>query len=156
MRRSVRVVDDKQPSAIRLPSNHFGTQSSCCQLGLGCRRALDDPLAVQKRKAVTRFYDRTRCQGHLSSNREHGMKRRSDVLPACYLLTADHQNRVGFIQRNQRLNITKVECILEQSMDFGGAVRAHQCQFYTALIPPRKTPKGLRIHLNRVHDHVNP
>jgi len=67
------------------------------------------------------------------------MKRCSDFLAACYLLPADHQNRVGFIQRNQRLNITKVECVLEQSMDFGWTVRAHQCQWYTAADYSRKT-----------------
>jgi hypothetical protein len=56
------------------------------------------------------------------------MKGCSDVLAAYYLLPADHQNRVRFVQGSQSLNITKIERLLEQSMDFGWAVRAHQSQ----------------------------
>jgi hypothetical protein len=53
MDRSIGVVDDELPRAIRLLSNHLCAQSSSCQLGLGCRNAPDYPVAVQKRKTVT-------------------------------------------------------------------------------------------------------
>jgi hypothetical protein len=122
---STRVVDDEYPRAIRLLSNHFRTETLRCPLGEGCRRALDYPLPVQKRETGTRFYDRARYQAHLNSLREYGLKRRPYVLAACYLPSVYHQNRVEFIQGNQRLSITKVECVLEKSMNFGRAVRSH-------------------------------
>ncbi len=134
---STRVVDDEQPRAIRLLSHHFRTQTFRCRLGVGCR-ALDYPLAVQKRKTGTRFYDRARCQAHLNTNRKYGVKRCPYVLASCYLISVDHQNRVGFIQRNQRLYVTNVECVLEQSMKFGWAMRSHHRKWYTASITPAK------------------
>ena len=135
-----RLINDEQPPAIGLPPDDFGADSWRC---LAC--AVICPACVQHRQSFAGLNHGSSFQFHPASSRDKTLVGSADGLMSNHGLTTRDEDCARLIQSYQGLDISTIESVEEEGVDFGWVACGHGVNR-----PPRRL---LPARNNRSREH---